>query len=229
MELTVGMIKIAIIDYEMGNLFSVHHACRHVGLEPTITKDPKVINSSDAAILPGVGAFAESMANLNRLDLIPCLHDFISTGKPFMGICLGLQLLFTESEEFGSSKGLGIIAGQVLKFPSKSSSGKNVCVPQIGWNKIYSGNFPDSKKKWERSPLRCIKNGEFMYFVHSFYTKPSSVDVALSLTNYEGFEYCSSIIYKNIFATQFHPEKSALKGIEVYKNWAEDVKKHKGV
>ena len=229
MESTVGMIKVAIIDYEMGNLFSVQHACEYVGLVPTVTKDPKEIMNSDAAILPGVGAFAAAMNNLQRLDLISCIHDFISTGKPFMGVCLGLQLLFTESEEFGASKGLGIIDGQVLKFPYKNLSGKDVRVPQIGWNKIYSGSGADSKDKWNKSPLRGVMNDEFMYFVHSFYTKPSSKETELSLTNYEGIEYCSSVIHKNIFASQFHPEKSALKGIKIYKNWAEDIKKHKGV
>jgi imidazole glycerol-phosphate synthase subunit HisH len=222
------MINVAIIDYEMGNLFSVMHACEYVGLNPIVTKDHKIILNSDGAILPGVGAFAEAMSNIRRLGLDIIIKEFISTGKPFMGICLGLQLLFSESEEFGKSKGLGIIEGQVLKFPNKNVDGKNIRVPQIGWNKIYANNTENGKEKWQNSILSSVENGEFMYFVHSFYVKPSLKSVQLSLTNYDGVEYCSSILYNNIFASQFHPEKSAIKGISIYKNWCDSIKRFIG-
>ena len=219
------MMKIAIIDYNMGNLFSVQHACEHVGLDPIITQKPDEIIECSAAILPGVGAFAEAMNNINRLGLSSCIKDFIATQKPFMGICLGLQLLFTESEEFGNTKGLGIIDGQVLRFPNESKVNSIIRVPQIGWNKIYRKDRIDGLKKWNNSPLLGIENNQFMYFVHSFYVKPQDKNNELTLTNYEGIEYCSSILFKNIFACQFHPEKSAIKGIEIYKNWAKKINK----
>ena len=142
-----------------------------------------------------------------------------------MGICLGLQLLFTESEEFGNTKGLGIIDGQVLRFPNESKVNSIIRVPQIGWNKIYRKDGIDGLKKWNNSPLLGIENNQFMYFVHSFYVKPQDKNNELTLTNYEGIEYCSSILFKNIFACQFHPEKSAIKGIEIYKNWAKKINK----
>ncbi len=216
------MIKVAIIDYEMGNLFSVEHACRKVGLEPIITSDPNVVEESNAVILPGVGAFGEAMNTLEKLNLINPIKRSIDAVKPFMGICLGFQLLFSESEEFGNHKGLGIFNGIVKKFPFENGSSKKIKVPQIGWNQIYKF---DNGNSWENSPLRSIKEGEFMYFVHSFYVDPNDDKIKLTKTFYEGFEYCSSISYGNIFAAQYHPEKSAVEGIKIYKNWAESIKK----
>lgn len=209
-------IKVAIIDYQMGNLFSVEQACQYVGLDAYITLDKKIIMESDAAILPGVGAFGQAMENLKRLDLVEPIKDFIKMKKPFMGICLGLQLLFTESEEFGNHKGLDLINGNVVKFPNKNNSGKLIKIPQIGWNQIYPLN--GNEKKWGSSPLNNIRPGEFMFFVHSFYVSPVHQEDILSITSYEGFEYCSSIARENIFAFQFHPEKSAIEGLKIYQN-----------
>lgn len=218
-------IKIAIIDFGLGNLFSVRNACHHVGLEAEITNDKNVIEKADAAILPGVGAFNVAMKNLEKLDLIFLIKDFVDSGRPFMGICLGLQLFFTESEEFGISRGLDLIDGRVVKFPSMNNDGKRVKIPQIGWNRIFKSNA--LHKNNDHSPLKEIEDGEFMYFVHSFYVEPLTETKILTKTKYEGIEYCSSVFYKNVFGVQFHPEKSGLKGIEIYSEWAVSIKKFK--
>jgi len=214
--------KVAIIDYEMCNLFSVNHSCLHVGLEAHITSDISFILKSDGVILPGVGAFGDAMKNMKRFDLINPIKDFIATGKPFMGICLGMQLLMSESEEFGIFKGLDIINGTVVKFRSKKSDGSIIKVPQVGWNAIYNHKNEDSDA-WRNTALENLKNGEYMYFVHSFFVVPSDDSVVLSLTRYEETEFCSSIVCKNITAFQFHPEKSAIEGIKIYRNWAKIV------
>jgi len=216
-------IRVAIIDYEAGNLYSVQHACNFVGLESKITSDKDEILSANGAILPGVGAFGEAMENLNKRGLAETIREFVASGKPFMGVCLGLQLLFTESEEFGLHQGLDLIKGEVKRFPNKNDLGEPVKVPQIGWNQIYQKD----EKKWKNSPLNGVENGEFMYFVHSYYVTPRDKNDVLTLTNYEGIEYCSSVCRDNLFATQFHPEKSSQEGIKIYKNWAEKVKRGK--
>ena len=195
------MKKIAIVDFEGGNLFSVIQACKTIGLNPFITHNYQEILKSDGLILPGVGSFPHAMKVLNKKDLVSPIKDFISSNKPFMGICLGFQLLFSESDEFENSKGLDIIQGSVKKFNFKN---KKIKVPQIGWNKIYK------KNNWDNSPLRHVKQNEYMYFVHSYFVLPNNEKDILSLTNYEEFEYCSSIKKNNIFATQFHPEKSGV-------------------
>jgi len=213
-------MKIAIIDYKMGNLFSVQHACKSVGIEPIITSDAKVILDSDGVILPGVGAFNKAMEHLNELDLVNPIKDYIKSGKPFLGVCLGMQLLFAESEEFGNSAGLDIIDGKVLKFPS-NVNGNNIKVPQIGWNRIHKSN---SCPKNSVDIMEGIDDGEYMYFVHSYYSRPSHNEDILTTTNYEKINYCSAIMRNNIIATQFHPEKSSKKGILFYKNWTNLVK-----
>jgi glutamine amidotransferase len=139
----------------------------------------------------------------------------VAAGKPFMGICLGLQLLFTESEEFGVSKGLNLVEGVIRKFSNKDANGDVLKVPQIAWNQIR----PAEANAWASSPLHSCTDGSYMYFVHSFYAQPASQEAVLSVTDYGGLNYCSSIIKENIFACQFHPEKSGLPGIDIYKNW----------
>lgn len=210
-------MKVAIIDYQLSNLFSVKHALDYLGVESEITTNKNYIQNCDGAIIPGVGAFGNAMANLKQSGLIEVILRHIKIGKPFMGVCLGLQLLFSESEEFGSHSGLDIIKGRVVKFKSE----KQIKVPQIGWNKVFkSGNLD----LWQKSPLKDTLNGEFMYFVHSYYVVPEE-KVILSQTEYEGINYCSSIISDNVFAVQFHPEKSAKEGIKVYRKWIEGIKK----
>ena len=210
--------RVAIIDYQLGNLFSVQQACLHLNIDAFITSDKKEILESEYAILPGVGAFGDAMINLSKLDLISPISDFIASGKPFMGVCLGLQLLFSESEEFGSNKGLNLIEGSVKKFLSTSLQGDRLKVPQIEWNQICETDH----NPWKVSPLKSCRNKDYMYFVHSYYVEPQSTNSILSTTSYGGYEYCSSIIRDNIFACQFHPEKSGEHGVEIYKNWFEN-------
>jgi imidazole glycerol-phosphate synthase subunit HisH len=220
--------QVAIIDYEMGNLFSVQRACEHVGLRPFITSDISVIINSDAIILPGVGAFGDAMENLRRLDLISPITDFIAAGNPFMGVCLGMQLAFTESEEFGVHKGLDIIKGSVLRFTGTNDKGEKIKVPHVGWNRIYKPT-PTKQEFWDTSPLKDLSNGAFMYFVHSYYPVASEQKVILSDTTYEGTNFCSSVLQKNVFACQFHPEKSAYEGLRIYKNWVDIINNMKKV
>ena len=208
--------KVIIIDYKLGNLFSVNEACKRVGIPATISSDKGLIEEADALILPGVGSFKEAMKNMHALDIANPIKEFVSTGKPIFGICLGQQLLFTESEEFGNSKGLDLIPGIIRKFSEKDSS-KKIKVPQIGWNKIY---HDPSAKHWQETPLSQVAENSYMYFVHSFYAVPSVADHILSMTEYEGIIYTSSIINNNIFATQFHPEKSGEPGLSIYAQWA---------
>jgi imidazole glycerol-phosphate synthase subunit HisH len=204
--------KVVIIDYQMSNLFSVVRAIEQVGYKPIVSNSPEEILAADALILPGVGAFKAAMDNLDKLGLVNPIKKYITSGKPFMGVCLGLQLLFEVSEEFGHHNGLGIIKGVVKRF--ETSKGGNEKIPQISWNTIQS-----ETTSWDNTPLKHLKENAFMYFVHSYYVIPKEQQVVLSTTPYCGIEYCSSIKINNIFATQFHPEKSGELGLEIYKNW----------
>jgi len=215
--------KVAIIDYDMGNLFSVKHACNYVGLEVVITNRKLDLANAQALILPGVGAFGDAMHNLRNLDLVDPIKNFIHSGKPFFGICLGMQLLMTESEEFGSHKGLNIIEGKVLKFPLFENSFGKEKVPQVGWNQIFKSSHLKNNA-WENSPLKGLSEEEYMYFVHSFQVIPARKEIILSQTLYTGLTYCSSLQIKNIFACQFHPERSGKKGLQIYKNLASIIR-----
>lgn len=208
--------KIVIIDYQLGNLFSVNQALVNIGLEIKITSDHKDIDDADAIVLPGVGAFQDAMNNLNNMGLTQSIKQFVNSGKPFLGICLGLQLLFKTSEEFGSTEGLGLIDGNVKRFENTDAAGNIIKVPQIAWNKINKVN----PHGWDNTPLANTADAEDMYFVHSYYVNPSDAAVTLSETNYGGITYTSSVLKDNIFACQFHPEKSAQEGLKIYKNWA---------
>ena len=212
--------KVAIIDFGLGNLFSVKQACKYVGLDAVITNDKEYILNCDAAILPGVGAFGEAMKNLQALDLVDTINKIIREGKPFMGICLGMQLLMSVSFEFGEHYGLDIFRGKVVKFPRVLNHSK-IKTPQVGWNRIYKNK--NSGTQWEHSPLKDLKEGEFMYFVHSFYVVPEDITIGLSTSEYEGVAYCSSLVRKNVFACQFHPERSDQKGLTVYKNFVNSI------
>jgi glutamine amidotransferase len=205
--------KVVIIDYQLGNLFSVKQACDTVGMNAVISSNREDILNADALILPGVGAFIEAMNNLKKFELDAAIQNKVNGGTPIFGICLGQQLLFTESEEFGAGKGLDLISGIIKRFPETFDERK-VKVPHIAWNTIFKLN-----QIWDNTALSDLSNNDFMYFIHSYYVKPSNEACILTLTNYDGIEFCSSILKNNIFATQFHPEKSADKGILIYKNW----------
>lgn len=204
--------KVCIVDYGIGNLYSVQRACMAVGMDVIITHDKSEIISSGALILPGVGAYKDAMDNLNKLDLISPIKEFAQSGKYLMGVCLGMQLMLEGSEEFGNQSGLEIINGYCKRFPEINNEGSKIKVPQIMWNSIYhpNGNFSQS------SPLAEVKNNEFMYFVHSYHATGVPNENTLSYTNYDGVEYASAIIKDNVFAFQFHPEKSSVAGLKIY-------------
>jgi glutamine amidotransferase len=206
--------NVVIIDYHLGNLFSVKQACDTVGINATISSNRDDVYNADALILPGVGAFNEAMNNLKDLGLNIAIKEKVNAGAPIFGICLGQQLLFTESEEFGAGNGLDLIKGIIKKFP-ENTEGRKIKVPHIAWNTIFK-----LKQDWNSTALIELKENDFMYFIHSYYVKPSDESCILTLTDYDGVEFCSSIIKNNIFATQFHPEKSGGKGISIYMNWA---------
>lgn len=206
--------KVVIIDYQLGNLFSVKQACDTVGMNAKISSEKDDVLNADALILPGVGAFIEAMNNLKKLELDVAIKQKVNSGIPIFGICLGQQLLFTESEEFGAGNGLDLISGVIKRFPENFENRK-IRVPHIAWNTIYK-----SIQNWGSTALNDLANDEFMYFIHSYYVKPDDESCVLTLTNYDSIEFCSAIKSKNIFATQFHPEKSAEKGILIYRNWA---------
>jgi glutamine amidotransferase len=218
----VHPVRVAIVDYGLGNLYSVKHACAHVGLDAKITSSKRDILEADAVILPGVGAFGDAMQSLHRLDLVSVLRDMAGSPKPLMGICLGVQLLMTESYEFGRHRGLDIIQGPVVRFPDPMEGPRKLKVPQIGWNRVYKAVRKDSAEAdpWRSNLLAGLADGEYMYFVHSFMVQPQDSNILLSTSRYGHIEFCSSLQYRNIFACQFHPERSGAEGLRIYKNLA---------
>lgn len=204
--------KVSIIDYGLGNLFSVKQACETVGLEASITASPEDVLNSDMVILPGVGAYGIAMENLEKAKLIPALKEFVTTGKPFVGICLGMQLMLTGSVEFGQYKGLNLIPGKTRKFESKSIDDEYFAVPQIQWNQLKRSNNID-----KNDFFNFLNNGDYMYFVHSYFCVPEIKSTIITTTSYAGEEYPSIIQYNNCIGIQFHPEKSGLNGIKIYK------------
>ena len=204
---------IAIIDYGMGNLRSVQKGFEKIGAEAVVTADPAVVLEAERIVLPGVGAFRDCMHNLEQGGFVEPLLKVIADGRPFLGICVGMQMLFTDSVEFGLYQGLNVIPGHVLRFPEKmQEAGEELKVPQMGWNQLRFKRRPPA--------FEGIAEGANVYFVHSYYVKPDSDDVIATTTDY-GFEFCSSVWKDNIVATQFHPEKSQDVGLRILKNFAE--------
>ena len=198
--------RIVIIDYGMGNLRNVQKGFEWVGAEAKVTRNKKEIEGASAIVLPGVGAFKDCMENLEKLGLLEPLMHSIEKGKPYLGICLGLQILFSESEEFGSQRGLDLIKGKVVKFrPDPEYK-----VPHMGWNTV--------EKQREIPMLHGIETGDFFYFIHSYYVVPEETQWISTFTTY-GRPFVSSIWKENLFATQFHPEKSQQKGLRILENF----------
>lgn len=208
--------KIALVDFQMGNLHSVRLACEHVGLECNVTAVPEDLYEAAGIILPGVGAFPDAMEQLRNLGLDRAITECVRSGKPLLGICLGMQLLLSESEEFGNNKGLGLVPGRVKRFPGRSDENKKYRVPQIGWNTIR----PPQPSRWEGTALESLSPGTYMYFVHSYFAEVSEPNDVLSVTDYAGLSYCSGFQKDHITAVQFHPEKSSLAGLDLYRSWA---------
>lgn len=211
--------RVAIIDYGLGNLFSVKHACEHVGMSAVVTHLKEDILSSDAVILPGVGAFGHAMDALRRLDLISVLREVADSSKPLAGICLGMQLIMTESSEFGHHAGLGLVPGRVIKFEKPIGPRGLLKVPQVCWNQLFR---PQKREGdcWRGTLFDGLADGVFMYFIHSFYVQPDDPSVTAAVTCYGNVEFCSALAYRNIFACQCHPERSGLHGMQLYRNLA---------
>lgn len=199
---------IAIIDYEMGNLRSVQKGFAKVGHEALIARDADTLARADKIVLPGVGAFGDAMRELKARDLIEPIRAAVAAGKPFLGICLGLQLLFDAGYEGGRHEGLGIVPGEVRRFELRGE----YKVPHMGWNQLEVRRAPPI--------LTGLSSGTYCYFVHSYYVVPSDAGVIAAETDYGG-RFCSMIWRDNITATQFHPEKSQADGLRMLKNFAE--------
>lgn len=203
------MTNIAIVDYQMGNLRSVQKALEHVGYQADVTGDPDKISRADKVILPGVGAFGDAIRELTARNLAEPIVEAIKVGKPFLGICLGLQMLFDVGLEGGQHAGLGVLSGEVDKFLVRPS----LKVPHMGWNRV-------SIQQRDCPLLKNVPEDAHFYFVHSYYCKPA--DPSVSWLNCEyGIEFCASVWKDNLFATQFHPEKSQKDGLQILKNFAE--------
>jgi imidazole glycerol-phosphate synthase subunit HisH len=199
---------IAIIDYQMGNLRSVQKGFERVGHQATITSDPAVLAEADKVVLPGVGAFGDAIAELRRRGLVEPIREAIGSGKPFLGICLGLQLLFDVGCEGERHEGLGVLRGEVVRFELPHE----FKVPHMGWNQLDIRRRPPI--------LGDMANGTHCYFVHSYYVVPEDESVIATATDYGG-PFCSMIWRDNLFATQFHPEKSQGQGLEILRRFAE--------
>ena len=198
---------IAILDYDAGNIKSVEKAFKILGEETVLTRDFSVIEKADRLVLPGVGSFAAAMDNLKKYELDKAIHEFVATGKPFLGICLGLQLLFESSEESPGVEGLHVLDGVVKRIPD----GEGIKVPHIGWNSL---DFPN-----EGRLFKGIDEGAFVYFVHSYYLQAKEPSIVTATTEY-GCHIHASVEKDNIFACQFHPEKSSTVGLKILKNFA---------
>ncbi len=197
---------IALIDYGIGNLGSVSNALRFIGCEFEMTGDPAVIGAADGAILPGVGAFGDCMAALRDHGLEDVVRGYIADDRPFLGICVGLQMLFEESLEMGRHSGLGVIPGRVVRFTH------NLKIPQIGWNQLDIRQYCPQ--------LEGVEDGSYVYFVHSYHVVPEDGSAIATTTEY-GYQFASAVRRGNLFATQFHPEKSADVGLRILRNFAE--------
>jgi glutamine amidotransferase len=202
-------MNVAVIDYHMGNLRSVSKAIEKAGASTVVTSSQSEIAQADALVLPGVGAFYKGMENLEKLKLTPIIKERIRLGVPFLGICLGMQLLFEESDEHGLHRGLELVGGRVVKFPA------GVKIPQIGWNEVKIKN---KKSKIKNKLFKEIPDGSFFYFVHSYYVKPSDEGIVVGVTDY-GVTFPSIIQKDNIVGVQFHPEKSQELGIKLLENF----------
>lgn len=202
---------VAVIDYGLGNLRSVSKALEAVGAKVKVTNRTEDITCASAILLPGVGAFKRAMDNLVRLNILPSINRMIKEGKPFLGICLGLQVLFTESEEHGRRKGLDVIKGRVKRFSA------DVKIPHMGWNQIKIKN-----QKSRNKIFKDIPDENYFYFVHSYYVEPQEEAIVVATTEY-GQEFVSAVNKENVWGVQFHPERSERLGLKILENFCHNV------
>lgn len=203
--------KIAVIDYGLSNLYSISKALKLFAANVFITDELSGLQSADAAVLPGVGAFEAGINGLKLRGLTDGIKEFANSGKPILGICLGAQLMLSRGYEFGVFEGLDLIKGEVVRFPETVKEK----IPHIGWNEIY----PQKAVDWDKTVFDFSKKNVNMYFIHSYIMKPEKSENILALSDYAGFEFCSAIREKNIYGCQFHPEKSGKAGLEIIKNF----------
>ena len=216
------MPKVLIVDYGLGNLLSVERALRRLGVHPAISADALAISQADRLVLPGVGAFGEGMANLRQRNLISSMQAFADSGRPILGICLGMQLLMSESEEFGQHRGLDLVKGKVVRL-RLPQPGDRFKVPHIGWNGLQ---VPPERGAgtggWEQTCLRGLRERSFMYFVHSYVVVTEQPDRRLAVTQHGYDTFCSALKQGNITGLQFHPERSGEEGLEIYRSFVHD-------
>ena len=203
---------IVIVDYEIGNVKSIINALKSKNQNYKLSRNSDEIMNADGIILPGVGAFSHAMNNLKKFGLIKIIKNYVSTGKPLLGICLGMQILLEQSEEFGINKGLGLVEGTVIKLPVKNDM--SIKLPHISWNKILK-----DKISWNKTILDGIKENSEVYFVHTYVAVPKHKNQILSITNYFDVDFCSSIKKNNVYGCQFHPEKSSTVGLQIINNF----------
>jgi glutamine amidotransferase len=211
----VSAPRAALVDYGAGNLRSVGKALERSGFAVDVTDDPARIRAADTVVLPGVGAFADSMATLRSKGLDDASQEAVAAGKPYLGLCLGLQLLFDESDEHAVTKGFGLLAGRVERFPERSGDGTALCVPHIGWNEVrFAGDHP---------MLAHLPERDYFYFVHSYRPVPSNPKDVVGHTDYGG-RFASAVAHGLVFAAQFHPEKSQAAGkrlLDAFAAWVQ--------
>ncbi len=207
--------EVVVIDYGVGNLLSVQRGLEHCGVKVILTSDPEVILTANRVVLPGVGAFANAMDTLKNLGIVEVLTELSKLGTPLLGICLGMQLLLDESEEFGLSAGLGLIPGRVISIPNQTTSSKKQKIPHIGWNSL---NSPHSKS-WDNTLLKNNQSGDAAYFVHSFMAVPLDTNHNIAECLYGGHKIAAVIGHNQITGCQFHPEKSGEVGLKILRNF----------
>ena len=213
-------MKVTIIDYGLSNLLSVQHAFAHFGAETLVTNKAEDILAADALVLPGVGAFKDGMDGLAKLGLVEAIRQKAAAGTPLLGICLGMQMLFDESEEFGLHKGLGLIPGRVVKIPDTDADGYPQRVPHISWDPLYpGGNHAD----FAGTALAGVTPGEECYFIHSYEAKPAAEADCLANTIYGGRRVCAAAIHGSVLGCQFHPEKSGEVGLRIIEEFIKSV------
>jgi glutamine amidotransferase len=204
--------KVTVIDYGVGNLFSVRRAFEHCGAEVVLTDSPDVIAQADRLVLPGVGAFEDGMKGLRSRGLIEPVQSYAKNGRPFLGICLGMQMLLSVSEEFGEHEGLGLIPGRVTRIPDTTADGKPHKIPHIGWNALTHAN---AGERWDQTILGEIEPGASMYFVHSYGAEPENPGHRLADCLYGDRRVSAVVRSGNLYGCQFHPEKSGPIGLKI--------------
>ena len=211
--------EVAVINYGIGNLLSVRRGLECCGARVSVTSEPEQILLADRVVLPGVGAFADGMEGLKTSGLDKVVHELVKKGTPLLGICLGMQMLMDESEEFGLSKGLGLIPGRVIPVPVLTSEGNPLKVPHIGWNELV---FPEGHYQWGNSLMEGIKPGDAVYFVHSYMALPDNPAHRIADCVYGGNFLAATIARDNVTGCQFHPEKSGEIGLKILSRFLND-------